>query len=162
MMHPKMTAIPYGVMYRNLGSFIRVAAAGSCSKTNILANLHLSPTHPERAYLIYPHAVRQAPIDYYRPMKQSEYVISPQGDRPECYRHWEAIGLGAVPICNCPPVYKQLFEDNMMFSNVTEMQDMIRNPKSLQRGKHRYLNPDVLSVGFWAQRMGRKMIEIGG
>ena len=30
-------------------------------------------------------------------------VLSLKGDRPECFRHWESIIFGAVPICNCHP-----------------------------------------------------------
>ncbi|KAL7554215.1 hypothetical protein ACHAWF_017630 [Thalassiosira exigua] len=34
----------------------------------------------------------------------SRYLISPDGDRPECYRHYEAIGLGTVPITEMDPI----------------------------------------------------------
>jgi hypothetical protein len=37
---------------------------------------------------------------YYEEISNYKYVISPHGDRPDCYRHWESIGLGAVPIAN--------------------------------------------------------------
>jgi hypothetical protein len=38
------------------------------------------------------------PTEYYDEMAQHQFILSPNGDRPECYRHYEAIGLGTVPI----------------------------------------------------------------
>lgn len=35
---------------------------------------------------------------YYDEIAQHKYLISPNGDRPECFRHYEAIGLGAIPL----------------------------------------------------------------
>jgi hypothetical protein len=40
------------------------------------------------------------PQNYYAELAKYKYVISPHGDRPDCYRHWEAIGLGVIPIAN--------------------------------------------------------------
>lgn len=39
-----------------------------------------------------------APLEYYRQLADSDYVWSPNGDRPETYRHYEALGLGAAPV----------------------------------------------------------------
>lgn len=36
--------------------------------------------------------------DYYEALRTHRFVLSPDGDRPDCYRNYEAIGLGAVPI----------------------------------------------------------------
>jgi hypothetical protein len=38
------------------------------------------------------------PTEYYDEMAQHQFILSPNGDRPECYRHYEAIGLGTIPI----------------------------------------------------------------
>lgn len=35
---------------------------------------------------------------YFAALADAEYVLSPDGDRPDCYRHYEALILGAVPI----------------------------------------------------------------
>ena len=39
-----------------------------------------------------------APLEYYRKIADSDYLWSPNGDRPECYRHYEALGLGTAPV----------------------------------------------------------------
>ena len=33
--------------------------------------------------------------EFYEKVAVSRFLISPHGDRPDCYRHWEAIGLAA-------------------------------------------------------------------
>jgi hypothetical protein len=38
-------------------------------------------------------------------MANSTYIFSPNGDRPECYRHYEAIGIGTVPITELDPFF---------------------------------------------------------
>jgi hypothetical protein len=43
--------------------------------------------------------------DYYDALARHRYVQSPNGDRPECYRHYEAIGLGTIPLTQLHPLY---------------------------------------------------------
>ncbi|KAJ1489313.1 hypothetical protein T484DRAFT_1744084 [Baffinella frigidus] len=50
-----------------------------------------------------PPAKKQKLPEYYAEMYRSRYVLSLKGDRPECFRHWESIIFGAIPICNCHP-----------------------------------------------------------
>jgi hypothetical protein len=35
---------------------------------------------------------------FYDEVATHQFILSPQGDRPECYRHYEAIGLGTIPV----------------------------------------------------------------
>jgi hypothetical protein len=42
-------------------------------------------------------------------MARSYYVLSPNGDRPECYRQNEALGLGTAPITQLAP-HDRLFK----------------------------------------------------
>lgn len=50
-----------------------------------------------------PRGKKLPPEEYFREMSKSKYILSPDGDRPECYRHYEAIGLGTVPITQLDP-----------------------------------------------------------
>jgi hypothetical protein len=79
-----------------------------------------------------------------------QYVISPQGDRPDTYRHWESIALGAVPISDLAPHWTELFGEHMVF-----VEDL---PKSLgdklpavtfRPGTH------LVSVRYWRDTLGR-------
>ena len=40
----------------------------------------------------------QLPKDYLRNLKSSMYCLSPHGHTPDCYRHWEAMHMGCIPI----------------------------------------------------------------
>ena len=42
-------------------------------------------------------------------MHHSEFVLAPDGDRPECFRHWEALALGTIPITELSPEYYRHF-----------------------------------------------------
>jgi hypothetical protein len=48
---------------------------------------------------------RMEPTSYFLEMAKSTYVLSPNGDRPECHRHYEAIGLGTVPVTELDPFF---------------------------------------------------------
>lgn len=55
--------------------------------------------------------------DYWKRMHESHYVLSPDGDRPECHRHYEAIGLGTTPITSLDPqMYRHLL-GNVVFDD---------------------------------------------
>lgn len=65
---------------------------------NQASNLRLRADLPmEEAFL--------PPLAYYRKIAQATYVLSPNGDRPECYRHYEALGLGTAPLTHLDPLY---------------------------------------------------------
>lgn len=37
-------------------------------------------------------------LSYLMNMKKAKYCLSPWGDTPDCYRHWEAMYVGCIPI----------------------------------------------------------------
>ena len=41
---------------------------------------------------------RQFEKEYLRNLKSSMYCLSPHGHEPDCYRHWEAMYMGCIPI----------------------------------------------------------------
>jgi hypothetical protein len=57
--------------------------------------------------------------DYYDALTRHRYVQSPNGDRPECYRHYEAIGLGTVPLTQLHPLYYAHLAPAPVVYNVT-------------------------------------------
>ena len=74
------------------------------------------------------------------------------GDRPDAYRHWESIGLGTVPISNCPAVYQQLFGKNMVFLAETTMLELLNNPDPLKLAAFEFSNnKDIVCAGYWVR-----------
>jgi hypothetical protein len=58
------------------------------------------------------------PYKFYQKIQESHYILSPNGDRPECYRHYEALGLGTVPLTQLDPVSFRHFEGSgLVFNN---------------------------------------------
>jgi hypothetical protein len=85
----------------------------------------------------------------------SEFVISTTGDRDDCYRHYECIGLNAIPISNINNNYKDIFEDNMIYSNAEEMLDMVNNDTV----KYNYKKPNrnILIIAYWVNKINKKI-----
>mmetsp|Transcript_60027 Transcript_60027/g.147546 ORF Transcript_60027/g.147546 Transcript_60027/m.147546 type:complete len:514 (-) Transcript_60027:131-1672(-) len=56
--------------------------------------------------------------EYLETLAASQYVLSPDGDHPDCHRHYEAIGLGTIPITQLDPkYYSHLDEGNIVYNN---------------------------------------------
>lgn len=90
------SAFPYGIREKDLVSYARALLEFNGSKDIAVNHLHVRQTNFARNSL----PVKPAIVlkDFYREISRSRYLLSPQGDKPDCYRHWEAIGLGTVPI----------------------------------------------------------------
>jgi hypothetical protein len=85
-----------------------------------------------------PNGEKVAADEYLRRMHQSSYVLSPNGDRPECHRHYEAIALGTVPITSLDPHLYRHLKANVVFDehqwNLTELEARLpRRPEVNQR-----------------------------
>lgn len=75
---------------------------------------------------------------YLRSLAQSLYVLSPDGDHPDCHRHYEAIGMGSIPITEMDPfLYRHLKDSPVIFNNtnwnVTELEDMLMTPSNFPK-----------------------------
>jgi hypothetical protein len=76
-------------------------------------------------------------------------VLSPNGDRPECYRHYEALGVGTVPITELDPLlYRHLKDGPVIFNNVdwnlTRMEESLPRPPLS-------VNPRQVYEEFWME-----------
>lgn len=50
-------------------------------------------------------------VDFYLALAQSIFVFSPVGTGLDCYRHWESMALGAIPIVDYSPTNARLFRN---------------------------------------------------
>mmetsp|Transcript_26690 Transcript_26690/g.54775 ORF Transcript_26690/g.54775 Transcript_26690/m.54775 type:complete len:156 (+) Transcript_26690:763-1230(+) len=87
--------------------------------------------------------------DYLGEIAKSEYVISPDGDHPDCHRHYEAIGLGAVPITQLDPfLYSHLAEGGTIFANknwnVSHLESSLPNPAP-------FVNRNMIFEEYWME-----------
>lgn len=79
-----------------------------------------------------------------------EYVISPPGDRPDTYRHWEAIALGATPVSNLSGPFEDLFGPRMVF--VADMAAVAQGGSLARRKGHLSA---VARVSHWRKIISR-------
>ena len=79
-----------------------------------------------------------------------QYVISPQGDRPDTYRHWESIALGAVPVSDLAPHWTELFGEHMVFvENLPKSLGDKLPEETFRPGTH------LVSVKYWRETLRR-------
>jgi hypothetical protein len=117
---------PFGIApwSENLTAFAEMLLDDTINeKTNEVAHMHFSDTNPCRDFL--PKGPKCEPLEYYQNIKKAKFMISPIGDRDDCYRHYEAIGLGSIPVCNIGESYKEIFGDNMYYCNIDEIRESI-------------------------------------
>lgn len=88
---------PYGSNPKKMAFFAEELRKDAPEKnTTIYVSGFSRATNPQRYHI--PYGPRVPITQYLSEMRASKYIISPDGDRPECYRHYEAIGMGSMPI----------------------------------------------------------------
>lgn len=117
--HPKVTAMPYGMQPENLPTFMKVYALHQKTivdhrpvevlhaglKDNYPLRCNITPVPPPRAALMPTQDARVSTEQFYRQLLTAQSVIAPCGDRCDTFRHVEAILLGCVPLTSLPPGY---------------------------------------------------------
>lgn len=162
----RYSAFPYGIHHGILERFatafvLHHRRTVPLPKNHTIEHLHLSASHPSREKLIARHAQggggRSEPMqspEYYAKIELTKFMISPRGDRPDTYRHWESIAFGALPIANIDPMlYRPLYGDDMIYVNDTEtLLDYLDRPELLQGLYHPPQSHRVSSL-YWARKV---------
>lgn len=91
--------------------------------------------------------------DFLKSLLECKFVLSPEGDREDCYRHYEAIGLNCVPICNVN--LNSIFGDSMIYSNGHEMSNFALN--GMVNKKWKRPNKNIIYTDFWERRIRDKV-----
>jgi hypothetical protein len=121
----KYIAFPYGIYHLNLESYFNALLKNKTKNYNIINLPMNNSTNPCRSKLpVLPEIICN---EFYDKMADAKFIISPVGDRDDCYRHYEAIGLGTIPISNVNKYYQNIFESNMYYCDIDKMVDIINN-----------------------------------
>ena len=97
-------------------------------------------------------------IDYLRRIARAHYVISPDGDHPDCNRHYESLGLGAIPITQLDARrYRHLqgapvIFDNQDWDNQTLSKRLLASNSSVP---NRVVNRNFAFEEFWMEYVER-------
>lgn len=142
----KYHAFPYGISYMHIMEYAKVLLTNNIVKTDTVVNLGLDyKTNQCRLQLPFK---RKQPLNiFYNNIKKAKYVISPIGDRDDCYRHYECIGLEAFPMSNVGNLYKNIFGENMYYCSIEEMLVALEK----KRVNHNYFipNKNLICVEFY-------------
>jgi len=164
--HVKYLAIPYGIAQWHINSYIDFLKKNkNIQKENKIYNspstphVHLPKNHIRVEYDIFGKNSGDKVnfFDYLNNIKKSYFIISTAGDRDDCFRHMESIGLDAIPISNISLNYKEVYEDNMIFSNAEEMINMLNNEKEIT---YKLPNKDILTIEYWKNKIFKRLEEI--
>jgi len=158
--HEKYMAFPYGIHHLDIDNYVRYYTF--CEKQRNIINQHaalhphLPDNHIRRRYELFgKKSGEKLPYQIYlHNIAQSEFVVSTGGDREDCHRHYECIGLGSMPVSNISNIYKDIFEDNMIFSNAEEMIHMLET-NDLPLFKK--TNKDILTISYWKNKIAERI-----
>ena len=161
----KYMAFPYGINHHYIEKYIQFIKSNLTNeKQNKILNQktsvhpHLPHNHIRKKYDIFgKNSGNELNYnDFLRNISMSEFVISTTGDREDCYRHYECIGLNAMPVSNINrDLFQDIFGENMIYSNAIEMTDMINN--GIVNYKYQSPNKDVLTIEYWKRKIEERV-----
>lgn len=162
----KYMAFPYGMHYNQVNLYVNYLKKNNISKNVNIRNLqssvhkHLPENHIRRQYPIFgvKSGRRLQFGQYLRSISESKYLISTAGDRDDCYRHYECIGLNTIPISNISPLFKSIFEDSMIFSNAEDMISMLENNNT--NIEYKPPNRDIITVEYWRNKVNERVSKL--
>lgn len=126
----KYMAFPYGISIATLDEYVNVLLTHSNTvKSKNVSHLPCRISTIECRQKL-PELIHLPPEDFYKNIAQTKFLLSPIGDRDDCYRHYEAIGLGCIPISNVSNLYKNIFEESMYYCDIDKMVDILNNNNS--------------------------------
>jgi len=161
----KYMAFPYGICHTRITeyvNFIKLNNINTDKSIKILnqcatAHCHFPNDHIRKMFDIFGKNSGKKTLytEFLTNILNSEFVISTTGDRDDTYRHYECIGLNAIPVSNVTHYYKVIFGDNMIYSNAEEMISMIN--KNTVNYNYKKPNRDIITVSYWVYKINQKL-----
>lgn len=161
----KYMAFPYGLRHDNIDDFINFVKSNNVNNDKNIkilnqyasAHCHLPDNHIRKMFDIFGKnsGEMMSYTDFLTNILKAEFVISTSGDRDDCYRHYECIALNAIPVSNINGPYKDIFGENMVYSNAEEMINMIKNNSI--NNNYKKPNRDILTMSYWTRKINEKI-----
>lgn len=161
----KYMAFPFGICHTNVIDYINFIKTNDINKKKNIKILnqrsnvhpHLPNTHIRKQYNIF--GINSGNslcyTDFLTNILNSEFVISTTGDREDCYRHYECIGLNSIPVSNISNIYKDIFDENIICSNAEEMVHMVNH----NTVNYNYSTPNIniLLLSYWKSKIEERI-----
>ena len=152
--HKKIAPFPYGIKefghkgpegfntYKRV-FFQTLNITAVDKKTHIYAG-YISKSQPYRQ------SIQSGPKlpaeEFFHNVAMARYILSPDGDRPDCFRHYEALGLGTVPITQLDAyLYRHLRNGPAIFNN----SDWFVESLDLKLEPHPIVNRNLIFEDYW-------------
>ena len=134
---PKLRPFPYGIHPMQPKALLEEIKTPR-NKTNHIFKSWFKTSNNLDVRRNIPNGEQVNATEFFKRIHESEYVLSPDGDRPECHRHYEAIALGTMPITSLDPTLYRHLEGNAIFNvhqwNLTDLKGRLPwNPVVNQR-----------------------------
>ena len=165
--NPKYMAFPYGICHTKVNKYVDFIKSNNVNnaKKNKIVNQYVNYTnhlllsnHIRKRYDILGKNTgkeRLSYTDFLTNILNSEFVISTSGDRDDCHRHYECIGLNSIPVSNINGGYKDIFKENMLYSNAEEMIDMVNS--SVVNYEYKIPDRNILTIAYWELKIKQKI-----
>jgi hypothetical protein len=161
----KYMAFPYGMYHHKVNEYVEFIKSNdiNTAKTIKIVNQyatphkHLPSDHIRKRFDIFGTKSGEPTnyTDFLQNIVRAEFVISTAGDRDDSYRHYECIGLDAIPVSNIGGGYTDIFGNNMIYSNAEDMIQMIQ--KNQVEYTYTKPNKDILTIEYWSQKIQERI-----
>jgi len=152
----KYMPFPCGLAQFNLSIYTSILLNKEIIKENTITHMHLSETHECRKLL--PKGEKCSEEEFYDNIRKAKFMISPIGDRDDCYRHYECIGLKTIPMSNVGEYYKDIFTDNMYYCDIDTMIESLRTNNV--EYEYREPNQDLVSFEYYKDLVYKRIEQI--
>lgn len=116
--HPKVTSFPYGLDRKFFQNYTNELNRANVTKTSLLFLSYLEVYNNPVQRKDVPSGPRKTIAEYLSALHEAQYILAPDGDRPECFRHFEALMLGTVPLTQLlEREYPHLIGSGVIFDN---------------------------------------------
>ena len=176
--HRKFMAFPIGFCHTSIHLYMdfvkRELPDGPSTlimdKSSIVINTpnsvhrHLPINHIRRTHSIFGagSGARIPYEEYLTRILQAQFVMSPVGDRDDCHRHYESIGLGAIPISNMGTTYLPIFPEGSIITKSPDEMSGIYTSQTLPPGVEYHLpNSDILTCTYWIEKINNRLLKVG-
>ena len=170
--HSKLHHIPLGPKRMALNSEIAnrvVAKKDQYEKSHLLYVNFLIKNYPKERQFVFDLFAKQLFSftclnrdfeGYLEDLASSKFVLSPRGNGQDCFRTWEAIHVGAIPIVrssSLDPLYEGL--PVLIIENWEEVTEEFLNAKYEEMRQKSY-NLEKLSLDYWVQKIKAYQREV--
>lgn len=99
-------------------------------------------------------------LAYYASMARHKFALSPEGFGADCYRHWESLYLGTIPIVQAGPEMSSFSDLPILFTDDYTEIDAPYLEEQWERFGNRRFELERLTTSFYRARFRQRIAEL--